>query len=100
MTVTEVDLDSDAELESDTEILVLIQSIRYVNSLSYYCYDCPFLAYFFSFFLVPLCFSLVPLLVKCSIPIIDISLTLLYPHAFRSNCSSLEYSLQNIPLYY
>ena len=54
----------------------------------------------FSFLSVLLCFPLVLPLVGCSIPAVYISFTLFYPHDFKSNHSFLEYSLQNIPLYY
>ena len=54
----------------------------------------------FSFLFVLLCFPLVLSLVGCSIPAVHISFTSFYPHDLRSNCFFLEYSLQNIPLYY
>ena len=49
---------------------------------------------------IHLCFPLVPSLVDHLNPVIYISFTLFYPHDFRSIRLFLEYSLQNIPLYY
>ena len=60
------------------------------------CYDHPFLF----LFLVPLCFPFILLLVECLIPTIHNSFTLFYPNIFGTNRSFLEYSPQNIPLYY
>ena len=58
------------------------------------------IAHFFSSFLYSFASLFILLLVERLISIINVSFTLFHPNFFRSNYPSLEYSPQNIPLYY
>ena len=68
--------------------------------LKKYNLDIVTIAHFFSSSLYSYASLFISLLVECSIPIINISFTPFHPNIFGSNHSSLEYSPQNIPLYY